>query len=114
MTTIYGIANCDTMKKAMTWLTENNIDFEFHNYKKQGISKEKVRQWISQQPLDKLINKAGQTYKKLAEYELPKSEAEAIALMMEKTSVIKRPIIEQDGQVVALGFDAINYQAIFG
>jgi arsenate reductase len=69
MLTLYGIPNCNTVKKARTWLEENNVEYEFHNYKKDGISKEKIENWMTQQPWEKLVNRAGMTYRKLSDEE---------------------------------------------
>lgn len=112
MYTIYGIANCDTMKKAITWLKDNNIPVEFHDYKKKGISAEKLQEWLTQKPWDVLINKAGTTWKKLSEEEKAIDNESALQLMLEKTSLIKRPIIESD-KIVAMGFNPENYQQLF-
>jgi arsenate reductase (glutaredoxin) len=112
MYTIYGIANCDTMKKAITWLKDNNIPVEFHDYKKKGISAEKLEEWLTQKPWDVLINKAGTTWKKLSEEEKAIDNESALKLMLEKTSLIKRPIIESD-KIVAMGFNPENYQQLF-
>lgn len=109
---VYGIKNCDTMKKAMTWLTENNIPFEFHDYKKEGISEEKIQEWLTQKPWDVLINKAGTTWKKLSDDEKATDETSATQLMIEKPSMIKRPIIEND-KIVVMGFKADDYQQLF-
>jgi arsenate reductase len=109
---VYGIKNCDTMKKAMTWLTDNNIPFEFHDYKKEGISNEKIQEWLTQKPWDVLINKAGTTWKKLSDEEKATDEMGASKLMMEKPSMIKRPIIEND-KIVVMGFNPDNYEQIF-
>lgn len=109
---VYGIKNCDTMKKAMTWLTDNNIPFEFHDYKKEGISNEKIQEWLMQKPWDVLINKAGTTWKKLSEEEKATDETSATQLMIAKPSMIKRPIIEND-KIVVMGFKADDYQQLF-
>lgn len=109
---VYGIANCDTMKKAMTWLKENDIPFEFHDYKKKGIDKEKVQEWLTQKPWDVLINRAGTTWKKLSDEEKATDAATATELMLAKPSMIKRPIIEGDN-IVMMGFNADNYQEVF-
>lgn len=109
---VYGIPNCDTVKKAITWLKENDIPFEFHNYKKEGISQEKLNEWLTQKPWEVLVNKAGTTWKKLSEEEKANDNASAIALMLDKTSVIKRPIIEGD-KIVAIGFKSENYEKVF-
>ena len=109
---IYGIKNCDTMKKATTWLTENNIEFEFHDYKKLGISEGKIQQWLTQKPWDVLINRAGTTWKKLSDEEKATDEISATKLMMAKPSMIKRPIIEND-KIVVMGFNSDTYEQIF-
>ena len=109
---IYGIKNCDTMKKATTWLTENNVDFEFHDYKKLGISEDKIQQWLTQKPWEVLINRAGTTWKKLSDDEKATDEISATKLMMAKPSMIKRPIIEND-KIVVMGFNSDTYEQIF-
>ncbi len=109
---VYGIPNCDTVKKAITWLKENDIPFEFHNYKKEGISQEKLSEWLTQESWEVLVNKAGTTWKKLSEEEKANDNASAITLMLDKTSVIKRPIIEAD-KIVAIGFKSENYEKVF-
>ncbi|AFK03706.1 ArsC family protein [Emticicia oligotrophica DSM 17448] len=115
MLTVYGIPNCDTVKKALTWLKDHNIAFEFHDYKKKGITPEKLEEWLTQVPYDKLVNRAGTTFKKLTEEEKANitDNASAIALMLEKTSVIKRPIVESD-KILAMGFKAEDYEEVFG
>lgn len=114
MLTVYGIPNCDTVKKALTWLKDKGIAYEFHDYKKKGISSEKLEEWLTQVPYDKLVNRAGTTFKKLSDEEKSRitDNASAIALMLEKTSVIKRPIVEAD-KILAVGFKAEEYENIF-
>jgi arsenate reductase len=109
---IYGIKNCDTMKKAFDWLTENNVSYEFHDYKKMGISEGKIQEWLTQKPWDVLINRAGTTWKKLSDEEKATDEISATKLMMEKPSMIKRPIIEKD-KIVVMGFNSDTYEKIF-
>ena len=109
---IYGIKNCDTMKKAITWLSENNVDFEFHDYKKSGISQDKIQEWLTQKPWEVLINRAGTTWKKLSDEEKATDEISATKLMMAKPSMIKRPIIEND-KIVVMGFNSDTYEQIF-
>ena len=109
---IYGIKNCDTMKKATTWLSENNVDFEFHDYKKSGISQDKIHEWLTQKPWEVLINRAGTTWKKLSDEEKATDEISATKLMMAKPSMIKRPIIEND-KIVVMGFNSDTYEQIF-
>jgi arsenate reductase len=115
MLKVYGIPNCDTVKKATVWLKNKGIAYEFHDYKKLGISQAKLEEWLIQIPYEKLVNRAGTTYKKLPDEEKSKitNNASAIALMLEKTSVIKRPIVESD-KILAVGFKAEEYEVIFG
>lgn len=115
MLKVYGIPNCDTVKKAMVWLKNKGIAYEFHDYKKLGISEAKLEEWLTQVPYDKLVNRAGTTFKKLTDEEKAKitDNASAMALMLEKTSVIKRPIVESD-KILAVGFKAEEYDTIFG
>ncbi len=112
---VYGIKNCNTVKNALDWLKKNNIDFQFHDYKSKGIDGEILRKWCKQVGWDNLINKRGTTWRQLDEEAKSKivNEPKAIALMSDKTSVIKRPLIEHDGQVVVLGFDAELYSKKF-
>lgn len=108
---VYGIKNCNTVKSALDWLKKKKIDFEFHDYKKEGISSEKLKGWSKQVGWENLVNKRGQTWRKLDEKEQKKviKEAAAIRLMMDKTSVIKRPLIEKSSKVVLMGFDEAEY-----
>ena len=102
--TVYGIKACDTMKKAMTWLTDNGVSFEFHDYKKQGISEEKLRYWLSQVDWDVLINKRGTTWRKLSDADKDNIDNDkAVALMLANQSLIKRPLLES-GDKIHLGF----------
>lgn len=117
MLTVYGITNCNTVKKARTWLEAHQIAYEFHDYKKLGIDKEKLQSWIGQVGWEALVNKKGMTWRGLDEAtknSITNADA-AIGLMMAKTSVIKRPLMEKDNQkVLALGFDEAEYQSIWG
>lgn len=108
---VYGIKNCNTVKKALDWLKENDLDFEFHDYKKSGISAEKIEEWQRKVSWETLINKRGTTWRKLTpERQASITDANAAkALMMEYTSLIKRPIIE-NARAFLLGFDAEEYQ----
>jgi arsenate reductase (glutaredoxin) len=115
MLTVYGIPNCDTVKKSLTWLKEQGIEFEFHDYKKKGISTEKLAEWLSQESHTKLINRSGTTWKKLSdEVKAGVTDSEsAMRVMLQNTSAIKRPIIESD-KILALGFDVNKYEEVFG
>lgn len=110
--TLYAIPNCDTVKKARVWLADHGIDYQFHDYKKGGISRRQLEQWLAQKPWEKLVNRAGTTWKNLPDADKPTNAEEAIALMLEKPSVIRRPLIEQNGQIVMLGFNAEAYEAV--
>ncbi len=100
------------MKKAFDWLTENNVPYEFHDYKKMGVSENKIQDWLTQKPWDVLINRAGTTWKKLSDEEKASTDKEAMKLMIEKPSMIKRPIIEND-KIVIMGFNLDTYEQIF-
>ena len=104
---IYGIKNCDTVKKTLRWLDAKGFSYTFHDYKSKGISAEKLRDWSQQLGWENLVNKKGTTWRKLAPEVQTKvvDEASAVALMQEQNSVIKRPLIEVDGKVKSLGFD---------
>jgi arsenate reductase (glutaredoxin) len=111
---VYGIKNCNTVKSALDWLKKNKVAYEFHDYKSKGISDEKLKQWSKQVGWESLVNKRGITWRQLDEATQKKvvNEVSAIALMKEKTSVIKRPLIEKGDKVVALGFDESAYQKL--
>jgi arsenate reductase (glutaredoxin) len=113
--TLYGIKNCNTVKSAIDWLTKRKVDFEFHDYKSKGITESKLKAWSQQVGWESLVNKRGTTWRQLDVSVQNKvtSEKTAIDLMKEKTSVIKRPLIEFKGKVVTLGFDEGEYKDIF-
>jgi arsenate reductase (glutaredoxin) len=110
--TLYGIPNCNTVKKARDWLEKNNIVYEFHDFKKQGVSKQLLENWLAQISYEKLINRAGLTWRGLDEVSKASinSNETAISLMQAKTSVIKRPIVEKNGKILCLGFDEAAYK----
>ncbi len=115
MTTMYGIPNCDTIKKAKNWLTENAVEFEFHNYKKDGIDQATLQSWLKQQPWDVLVNKRGTTWRKLDKaVQEAMDEKSAIAVMQENPSIIKRPVLVLDDGQIEVGFKADSYQSLFG
>lgn len=110
---MYGIKNCQTMKKAMTWLDSHTIEFEFHDYKKQGIDKTTLSEWLQQKAWDEIINKRGTTWRKLSEEDKSDIDSEkAIQLMIANPSLIKRPALNVEGSLY-LGFDEALYQSIF-
>lgn len=103
---VYGIKNCDTVKRALSLLDNNNVKYEFHDFKKSGVSQEKLKEWADELGWETLLNKRGTTWKKLDE-ETQRSviSAEtAFKVMQDKTSVIKRPVIETPGNLI-VGFD---------
>lgn len=112
MIIVYGIKNCNTVKKALNFLQENDIVYTFHDYKKSSISRKKLEEWCTQTGFEKLLNRKGTTWRKLDETQQSAiaNEAKAIELMIEKTSVIKRPLVEKNGKVIALGFDEEEYK----
>jgi arsenate reductase len=113
MFTLYGIPNCNTVKKARTWLDGKGVPYTFHDYKKKGITEGHIRNWLNYYPWEKLVNKAGTTWKQLTDEEKAavKDAESASALMILKNSVIKRPLIEDGtGRVVALGFSEPDYE----
>ena len=110
-----GIPNCNTVKKARVWLTENDVAIPFHDFKKQGISEELLKAWLKQISWEKLVNRQGTTWRQLSdEAKAAVCDAtSAINLMLEKSSVIKRPVLEIDNKII-LGFDEATYQTLFG
>ncbi len=112
---IYGIPNCDTVKKARDWFKNHHIDYEFHDFKKEGISPEKLNEWDLKAGYDKFLNKQSATWKQL-EPEVKdsiKTRDDAFKLLQEKTSMIKRPVIE-DGDFLFFGFDEGVYGELIG
>lgn len=110
---VYGIKNCDTVKKAINWLKANNKAFEFHDYKKEGITVEKLQNWCSQVGWENLLNRRGTTWRKLDEEirNAVTDETQAVNVMLTNTSIIKRPVIEKEGKVLVVGFDEASYSA---
>lgn len=110
-TRIYGIKNCDTVKKALNHLDQNGIEYEFHDYKKLGIAEKKIKEWFKKVSLDQLINKKGPTYRNLSDSDKLKLEDKktAIPVMQVNTSVIRRPLVEYD-DLILLGFDKSEYE----
>jgi arsenate reductase (glutaredoxin) len=103
-TTIYGIKNCDTMKKARAWLDGHGVKYEFHDYKAAGAPKEKLKAWSDEVGWETLLNRAGTTFKKLPEADKEGlNERKALALMLDQPSMIKRPVLEVGGKLL-VGF----------
>lgn len=115
MITVYGIANCDTVKKARTWLTDQGLTHTFHDFKKSGVPADRLTQWADALGWERLLNRQGTTWRKLdaATQARARDSAGAQALMAEQPSLIKRPVVEwPDG--VSLGFQAEDWQARAG
>lgn len=109
MTTLYGISNCDTVKKARGWLDARGIAYAFHDYKKAGIDEPTLRGWIARLGWEVLLNRAGTTFRKLPEADrIDLNEDKAIALMLAQPSMIRRPVIVQ-GDTVLAGFKPDTY-----
>jgi arsenate reductase (glutaredoxin) len=97
--TIYGIKNCDTMKKARAWLDSHGVAYEFHDYKTAGAPKEKLKAWCDELGWESLLNRAGTTFRKLPEADKEGlNERKALALMLEQPSMIKRPVLDVGGK----------------
>lgn len=114
-TVVYGIPNCDTVKKARSWLDDHDVAFDFHDFKKAGLTEAVIKGWLKDVPLEVLVNRRGTTWRALPDEAkaAADSEAGAIALMLDKPSVIKRPVVEVDGRVKAVGFVSDQYAALF-
>jgi arsenate reductase len=109
-TTIYGIKNCDTMKKARAWLDAKGVAYHFHDYKAAGIAKEKLKGWSDKLGWEVLLNRAGTSFKKLPDADKEGiTEKKALALMLAQPSMIKRPVLEAGGKLL-VGFKAEVYE----
>jgi arsenate reductase len=108
--TIYGIKNCDTMKKARGWLEARRVDYEFHDYKAAGIDAARLTRWCREVGWEKLLNRAGTTFRKLPDADKEvRDECKAITLMSAQPSLIKRPVLDVDGRLL-VGFRPEAYQ----
>jgi arsenate reductase len=112
--TIYGIKNCDTMKKARAWLDAHRVSYEFHDYKSAGIDRKRLEGWAKNVGWEMLLNRSGMTFRKLPEKDKQGlTAAKAIALMLEQPSMIKRPVLEVGGKLV-VGFKPETYKTEVG
>lgn len=113
MTTMYGIPNCDTIKKAKKWLDANDIPFQFHNFRKDGVDADWLQQAADQLGWENLLNKRGTTYRQLTdEQKADINETKALSLLHDYPAMIKRPVLEHNG-AFHLGFKAEQYEGIF-
>ncbi|MGB2172736.1 MAG: ArsC family reductase [Porticoccaceae bacterium] len=109
---LYGISNCDTVKKAKNWLETNNIDFSFHDFRKQGLESEIVQDWLNQIPWDKLLNKRSTTWRNLDPEVQQSVNAETVVqLLVANPTLIKRPVLAVNG-IINIGFNADTYRDI--
>lgn len=111
---LYGIPNCNTVKKARTALAQHGVDYEFHDFKKHGVTEAMIAGWLKQVGWQKLLKKTGPTWGKLppeVKVSIDNDEA-ALKLMLEQPNVIKRPVLENNGKVLATGFDEVTYNEI--
>jgi arsenate reductase len=114
VTTLYGIRNCDTMKKAWTWLDQHGVAYDFHDYKKQGIDRATLEAWVKAVGWEVLLNKAGTTFKNLADADkADMTQVKAIGLMLAQPSMIKRPVLDSGGDLT-IGFKPDVYEGKFG
>ncbi len=105
MVTLYGIKNCTTMKKAVDWCEGCGIEFVFHDYKKQGVDRDRLEMWCQHLGWKTLVNTRGTTWRKLSpEQQGISTQSQAVALMLEYPSLIKRPVVETGSQLL-VGFD---------
>jgi arsenate reductase (glutaredoxin) len=113
MIKVYGIPNCNTVKKALDWLNQSKLDYEFHDYKKKGITQDKLKEWSKHFGWENILNKKGTTWAKLTDEQKEEinSEKKALDYLIENTSAIKRPIIESNGKYL-MRFDEQQYKDV--
>lgn len=113
--TLYGIPNCDTVKKARTWLADHQQPFDFHDFKKQGLERATVAAWLEQLDWEVLVNRKGTTWRKLSDEQRAAvtDKASALELMLANPSVVKRPVLDRGGKF-SVGFSDAQYQQLFG
>ena len=112
MTTLYGISNCDTIKKARNWLESNKVDYTFHDYKKTGIDAATLQVWCNEFGHEALLNRRGTTWRKLDESVKNNiNESKAIGIMQDNNSIIKRPVLIS-GKIKILGFNEAEYKSL--
>ncbi|RLV59268.1 ArsC family reductase [Parashewanella curva] len=113
MTTIFGIKNCDTVRKARKWLETNNVEHTFHDFREDGLSEEQVKRWVQAQGWEAVLNKRSTSFRNLDENDKTNlTETKAISLMLEHPTLIKRPVL-QTSNSITLGFKADTYQGLF-
>lgn len=111
MIKLYGIPNCDTIKKARNWLKAHDIEYQFHDYKKLGVPEKELQKWIKQLGWEVLLNRRGTTWRKLDDDTKENiNQTAAIKIMLEQPSIVKRPVLKTDGQYI-VGFNESDYQS---
>lgn len=114
MIKIYGISNCDTMRKARRWLDEHGVEYQFHDFKKRGLEKEMLQQWLEAVGWETLLNRRGMMWRKLdPAVKESIDQLSAAAVMLETPSIIKRPVLNRDGEI-HVGFTEQKYRQLFG
>jgi arsenate reductase len=112
---LYGIKNCDTMKKARAWLDKHKVEYAFHDYKSAGIDRDRLEGWANKAGWETVLNKAGTTFRKLPDKDKDGlTEKKAIALMLAQPSMIKRPVLELPRGKLIVGFRPDEYEAVLG
>jgi arsenate reductase len=111
MITVFGIANCDSVKKARTWLTARGMDYQFHDFKKQGVPADLLPDWLAAVGWQTLVNRKGNTWRKLDERDrlAVVDDASAVTLMLAQPSVIKRPVVQWDDGMLSVGLDPSRF-----
>ena len=103
MIALYGIPNCDTVKKARTWLDKAGREYSFHDYKKEGADPERLARWVAEKGADVVLNRRGTTFRKLTDADRARADSDPVGLMAEHPSLIKRPVVEHTGGLL-VGF----------
>ena len=113
MTTLYGIPNCDTVRKARKWLTANGIDYTFHDFRKNGLDEKQLKRWIKELGWETLLNKRGMMWRKLPDSKKDNvDEKKATAIMLAEPAIIKRPVLDL-GKTRHVGFTEAEYKKLF-
>jgi arsenate reductase len=111
-TTIYGISNCDTVKKARRWLDDHAIEYRFHDFRKDGLDKAQVEEWLASVGAEILINKRGTTFRQLSDSDKKRLEKDSAIVLCEYPALIKRPVLTT-GKQIQIGFSDAQYQTLF-
>lgn len=113
MTTLYGISNCDTVKKARKWLEQANVDYTFHDFRKDGLDRQQVEEWVSALGWESLVNKRSTTWKGLSDSDKAQlNDSTVVEVILDQPTLIKRPLLDQAGDI-SVGFKAADYEQRF-